>query len=108
STALDTQSIAEVVAENDIEAGEQLVLDVTLDADEPFANADPVVDVPVQNELAGGATGKGNAQLGGPVWRPLGSGHVERSCQCFHGSFPSLASSNSRKYIGARAFQCLA
>ena len=52
AAALDRQAIAQVVRENDIEAGQQLVLDVALDVDQAAADGEAIVDVAVENELA--------------------------------------------------------
>jgi hypothetical protein len=72
---LHCQSISQVVGKNDIEARQELVLDVALDVDQATPNSEAIVDVAVENELARSATLEGDIKIRGPRWSALRGGH---------------------------------
>ncbi len=63
TAALDVQSVAEVVRENDVEAGEQLVLDIALDRDQSSGDRQAIMHITVEDELAGSAALESDVQL---------------------------------------------
>ncbi len=63
AAALDVQSVAEVIGENDIEAGEQLILDIPLDRDQSSGHWQAIMYIAVEDELAGGAALERDVQL---------------------------------------------
>jgi hypothetical protein len=75
ATALDPQTIAEIVREHDRKAREQIILDVAGEIDEPLADRDSIVNVAVQDELPVRATFVGARKLACPGRRAFRCRH---------------------------------
>jgi hypothetical protein len=75
ATAFNGESVAEVVGKHDVEAREELVLDVALDVDEPSVDRQAIMDITVENELPGGTALESDVEVGGPFGGALRSGH---------------------------------
>ena len=74
AAAFDAEPVAEVVRQHDAEAGEQRVLEVVGEIDQPLADGEPVVHVAEQDELARRAALVGQRELVGPGRRDCGAG----------------------------------
>src|SRR5262249_32220905 len=75
AAAFDREPVAEIVREHDLEAGEQVVLEIAGEAHQARADRHAVVHVAVEDELAVSAAFVGDRQLGRPRGGPLGCRH---------------------------------